>query len=121
MAVLPKRWRVHKGRDPEAELRTLQRRFAAIRRRADRPARVRGTLRFTRAVALTVAGTFVAVFTLISLSPFAPFDTVRHIAAGPNCDAARAVGLAPARQGEPGYWPRHDADNDGVACEPWPR
>ncbi|WP_246749989.1 excalibur calcium-binding domain-containing protein [Mesorhizobium caraganae] len=21
--------------------------------------------------------------------------------------------------GEPGYWPTHDADHDGIACEPW--
>lgn len=45
----------------------------------------------------------------------------RHLAAAPNCNAARAVGLAPARRGQPGYWPSHDADNDGIACEPWPR
>ncbi|MER8410500.1 excalibur calcium-binding domain-containing protein [Mesorhizobium sp. M1342] len=24
-----------------------------------------------------------------------------------------------ARRGEPGYWPTHDADHDGIACEPW--
>ena len=46
---------------------------------------------------------------------------LRHLAAKPNCAAARAVGLAPARRGEPGYWPSHDADNDGIACEPYPR
>ncbi|MFC3324365.1 excalibur calcium-binding domain-containing protein [Mesorhizobium cantuariense] len=51
------------------------------------------------------------------------FDTslsvLRHLAAFPNCTAARAVGLASARRGEPGYWPTHDADHDGKACEPW--
>lgn len=44
----------------------------------------------------------------------------RHVAAAPNCDAARAQGLAPAYRGAPGYYPWHDADNDGIACEPWP-
>ncbi|WP_424138720.1 excalibur calcium-binding domain-containing protein [Roseomonas chloroacetimidivorans] len=44
----------------------------------------------------------------------------RHRLAARNCDTARAVGLAPAGRGEPGYWPHLDADNDGVACEPWP-
>jgi len=44
----------------------------------------------------------------------------RHRFAAPNCDAARAVGLAPSRRGEPGYYPWHDADNDGIACEPLP-
>ena len=47
--------------------------------------------------------------------------TVRHLASAPNCAAARAVGLAPSYRGQPGYWPQHDADNDGLACEPWPR
>lgn len=45
--------------------------------------------------------------------------TARHMAAAKNCDAARAVGLAPSRRGEPGYWPWLDRDNDGIACEPW--
>ncbi|MBZ9741988.1 MULTISPECIES: excalibur calcium-binding domain-containing protein [unclassified Mesorhizobium] len=48
-----------------------------------------------------------------------PFSVLRHLAAFPNCTAARLVGLAPARRGEPGYWPTHDADHDGIACEPW--
>ena len=36
-----------------------------------------------------------------------------------NCDAARAAGAAPIRRGEPGYRPFLDADNDGIACEPY--
>lgn len=36
-----------------------------------------------------------------------------------NCDAARAAGAAPLRRGEPGYRPALDADNDGIACEPY--
>jgi hypothetical protein len=43
--------------------------------------------------------------------------TVRHILAITNCDAARSLGLAPARRGEPGYYRWHDADRDGIACE----
>jgi hypothetical protein len=31
------------------------------------------------------------------------------------------MGLAPAYQGEPGYYPQHDDDRGGIACEPWPR
>jgi hypothetical protein len=50
-------------------------------------------------------------------SPWGAILTLRHLAAFPNCAAAEAVGLAPARVGEPGYWPHHDADHDGVACE----
>ena len=48
-----------------------------------------------------------------------PWAALRHLAAFQNCSAARAVGLAPAHRGEPGYWPTHDADHDGIACEPW--
>lgn len=43
--------------------------------------------------------------------------TVRHFLAEPNCRAARSVGLAEARRGQPGYWPHLDRDNDGIACE----
>jgi Excalibur calcium-binding domain len=38
-----------------------------------------------------------------------------------TCDAARAAGKAPLRQGEPGYLPHLDKDGDGIACEPWRR
>jgi hypothetical protein len=32
-------------------------------------------------------------------------------------DAARAVGLAPAHGGEPGYWTHYGQDGNGSACE----
>jgi len=47
--------------------------------------------------------------------------TVRHFAAAANCQTARALGLANARKGEPGYWPWLDHARDGVACEVPPR
>jgi hypothetical protein len=42
---------------------------------------------------------------------------LRHLMAAPNCNAARVQGLAPSRRGQPGYYPSHDGDGDGVACE----
>ncbi|WP_332687972.1 excalibur calcium-binding domain-containing protein [Devosia sp.] len=49
-----------------------------------------------------------------------PLDlTIRHWLAAPNCAATQMVGLAPARMGQPGYYSHHDADLDGIACEPW--
>jgi len=42
--------------------------------------------------------------------------TARHFAAAANCSTARTLGLAPARRGEPGYWPWLDRDGNGVAC-----
>jgi hypothetical protein len=44
---------------------------------------------------------------------------LRHAAAAPNCAVARVVGLAPAYRGQPGYYPQHDRDGDGIACEPF--
>ncbi|MFD8566193.1 excalibur calcium-binding domain-containing protein [Streptomyces sp. NPDC059639] len=38
----------------------------------------------------------------------------------PDCDAARAAGVAPLYRGEPGYSSDLDRDGDGVACEPYP-
>ncbi|RUX00540.1 excalibur calcium-binding domain-containing protein [Mesorhizobium sp. M8A.F.Ca.ET.202.01.1.1] len=59
------------------------------------------------------------VYGFIGIQIDSPLSALRHLAAFPNCAAARAVGLAPARKGQPGYWPTHDADKDGIACEPW--
>ena len=39
----------------------------------------------------------------------------------PNCDAARAAGVAPIHAGEPGYRAALDRDGDGIACEPYRR
>lgn len=36
-----------------------------------------------------------------------------------RCDDARAAGSAPIYRGEPGYREWLDADNDGIACEPY--
>ncbi len=44
-------------------------------------------------------------------------STAKHLLAGFDCGFTRWVGLAPARIGNPGYWPSNDADGDGVACE----
>jgi len=77
--------------------------------------------RWLRPAAIGIAGLTGAYLALSLLSPWPSLLTVRHILAAPNCNAARSVGLAPARRGEPGYYTRHDADNDGWACEPLPR
>ena len=47
-------------------------------------------------------------------------STIKHLLAFPSCSAAPAVDLAPKEEGRvigPGTTP----DNDGIACEPWPR
>ena len=61
------------------------------------------------------------VFAVIYPAPNRDATTIRHFLAEPNCRAARSVGLAEARRGQPGYWPHLDRDNHGIACEPYPR
>src|SRR5215212_659917 len=60
-------------------------------------------------------------WTLLSFIPWHPLEILKHVAAFPNCSAARAVGVAPSYRGRPGYWSKHDRDNDGISCEIWPR
>lgn len=35
-----------------------------------------------------------------------------------GCNEARAAGVAPIHEGQPGYRPEMDGDGDGIACEP---
>lgn len=62
---------------------------------------------------------FLLSYVFIS-SPWSVGLTARHLLAAPNCAVARMVGLAPSTEGAPGYYSRHDADADGIACEPFP-
>ena len=34
-----------------------------------------------------------------------------------NCSEARAAGVTPLYEGDPGYAPHLDRDHDGIACE----
>ncbi|MCW5748536.1 MAG: excalibur calcium-binding domain-containing protein [Alphaproteobacteria bacterium] len=81
----------------------------------------RGVLYRMRRLAWAGLGASVTCAGIMVFSPWPFTVTLRHIAAIRNCDAARAVGLAPARRGDPGYWPHLDRDKDGWACEPLPR
>ncbi len=54
---------------------------------------------------------------IMRLSPWPQVITLRHIAAAPSCTFANLVGLAPSYRGQPGYYARLDADNDGKSCE----
>ncbi len=108
-------------RNPEEEARRLRARFAAVTAadlaNRQKPARRRRAL---YAVGIAAMG-FIAAFGGLSASPWPPSQTLRHLGAWPNCAAARALGVALARPGQPGYYARHDADSDGIACEPIPR
>lgn len=61
------------------------------------------------------AGTTVAVF----LAGMAVTNRDALPTYYPNCSWARVAGAAPINRGEPGYRSALDADNDGIACEPY--
>ncbi|TMV10393.1 excalibur calcium-binding domain-containing protein [Ruegeria sediminis] len=63
----------------------------------------------------------IALGVYLRTSPYEPAEAVLHIVALAGCDAARAVGVAPAYRGGPGYHLRNDPDGDGVACGSAPR
>jgi hypothetical protein len=126
MVSVPQGWRVYPGSAPESALERLKRplRSLAASYRYHRALGLPKPCRFAMTcavVAVASAGSATAGVALMSLSPWPPAETLRHLASFPNCNAARANGVAPARRGEPGYWKRHDRDRDGIACEPWPR
>jgi endonuclease YncB( thermonuclease family) len=101
---------------PESRLPKIERRFGTVTG-LDRPNRRK---RFYRALTFLAVTTIFgsAVVWYFSASPWSLVQTLKHFAAFPSCRAAEAIGLAPALRGQPGYWPKHDADNNGVACEP---
>jgi Excalibur calcium-binding domain len=47
------------------------------------------------------------------------FSTVAPGTVFACCNELRARGLAPLRQGEPGYGEHMDGDGDGEVCEPY--
>ena len=114
--------------EKDERLLEINRRFVKatprrLRRKAGRPLRIE-TLLLVLIIGSLFAG-FVFQSVRLALKDSEPMtlaQTAKHLAAAPNCGAARMVGLAPARRGEPGYYPRHDRDGDGWACElvGWP-
>ena len=104
----------------EEERHERTRRNLSARRRHERWMALRRACRSVlRAlpVALLTAACLWWLAGILWLSPWPLKTTLRHHYARASCDAARAVGLAPARQGQPGYWSHLDADADGIACE----
>ncbi len=105
----------------ERRERVLRRRFEAVSSGIERRQRWRAR-RKRLLIFLAIAALFAAVVVeAFRRSEWPVLMTLRHIAAFPNCDAARAVGLAPSARGAPGYYRHLDADDDGIACEPFRR
>lgn len=82
--------------------------------------------RFVEKIAAAMA---IAAFVYAGLFLMGHFNEAMELAAQsravasdvyyPNCAAARAAGAAPIMMGRPGYRRELDADNDGIACEPY--
>lgn len=111
--------------EPDCKASALKRQLRRITRQYERSLAGRRFLRkFVR-----VAGTLLILLAILAmpvalvayLLDWPLMTTARHLLAWPNCGAAREVGLAPALRGAPGYWKHHDADKDGISCEPWPK
>jgi Excalibur calcium-binding domain len=100
----------------ETRLRKLKHDFQRISRRWDRPAELRKFYRTVTIAAIAATAGFALTWYFLT-SPWSLVPTLKHLAAFPNCDAARLVGLAPAYKGQPGYWAHNDRDGDGIACE----
>jgi len=120
MTQTPSPWSVRGGRDPKVGGDWLRRRLGRITSWYKWPTRRRRVYRRIALFAGISTIVIAIVVGLFLLSPWPAGATIRHLLSYPNCDVARAMDLAPARRGEPGYWSHHDADNDGIACEPWP-
>ncbi len=69
---------------------------------------------------LVLVGVLSFAYSYFSNSGWSFGATVKHVLAFPDCTVARALGFEATFRGEPGYWPHHDADKDGIACEPYP-
>jgi len=105
----------------EERLEALNHRFRAVSRRIAIRADFRSLCRSALIVApLAVVGGALLGWASMN-SPWPIIPTLKHLASYPGCDAARLLGVAPARSGEPGYWPHLDRDRDGVACEARPK
>lgn len=119
-------------RDPDRELHLIQGRFRAIR---TRPGWAGKTRRLIYRASVPAMGILAATMLYLGVtSAFPQMATLARddLARLPNvtrddvvfyrnCDAARAAGAAPIYFGQAGYRPALDRDNDGIACEPWPR
>jgi hypothetical protein len=115
--------------DPETELSRLKGRSQKVSSRYFRRVKLQRSYRFTILVVLAAVGSFAVTMGVMTLQPWSALSSspwtaamhAKHLAAYADCAAVRAVGLASAYRGQPGYWPQHDRDKDGIACEPYPR
>lgn len=104
---------------PTAEALTLYRKAGATVFRTDLNGTVTVTVKpggsytITAEKGLGTAGATPVAQPRVSSTPPAPTSPVSFT----NCTQARAAGYSNIRRGEPGYAPKLDRDDDGIACE----
>ena len=69
------------------------------------------------AIILIGLALFWAVVLALSVSDDPVSMRVKHYLTAPGCGMAEVLNLAPARVGQPGYWPWLDENKDGWACK----
>jgi Excalibur calcium-binding domain len=117
----PTPWKLDKrGYDPDDRADELRRRFERVSRKSIRGRKGRNLEPWIAGGAL-ICIVAVVIHGVARANDWTYEQSIRHILAAPNCNAARMVGLAPAMRDQPGYYLKHDRDRDGVACEPYPR
>jgi hypothetical protein len=81
-----------------------------------------GIWNYVRSPIVLVSVAAVAAIAVVQVSPDSRTSAVEisdYSRAPRNCTEARAMGLENIPKGSPYYAPWLDADNDGLACEPW--
>ena len=73
-----RRWPPH-GRDPEANLRRVNRAFGALSRRLDRRIKLRRAYRWVGLSMLAATGIVVSYVALATYSPWRPIIVLKHI------------------------------------------
>ena len=101
-------------REAEREAEFLRQRIGLASERVRGQSEISHGLKVLTTVSLIGLGAYMALSTL---SPWPVGYTLRHMAAFTGCHATRMVDLAPAHQGQPGYWQGNDPDRNGVACD----
>ena len=75
---------------------------------------------FVAVISWTMAPQIQSLWTL-NTSPPEQVEAIEQSVYYNRCDEARAAGAAPIYRGSPGYRDGLDGDDDGIACEPYPR
>lgn len=72
-----------------------------------------------KAIGLVAFGALIGAGSYVALDHSVPRKTAISDVFYASCREAIQAGAAPLHRGDPGYAAHLDADNDGIACEPY--